>query len=265
MKPALALPSARPSVPRPNVALVRPPASTPAPSVPAPSAQAPSVPAPSVPPPLPARAREAAAKSRAQAQAQVSEFRPIAPPKSVTRPVARPSEELVPLLFERLYELAYAEDALVAARFCLSVVETFVPCRAAMVHLFDAARREFIVVDATGDAADDLRLTKHAANDPLLRVAMAAKTPLTWGRMPESVTAHLGRLAPLGDVREMLAAPILSGPRWLGCIELVDPTRGPFGVGHENALAYVADCYARYLGEHGVIVDLATVARFANG
>lgn len=253
MKPAIALPSARPSVPRPNVALV---------PRPVPESTAPkSAPPASTPPPLPARAREA---MKVRAQAPVSEFRPVAPPKSVTRPVARPSEELVPLLFERLHELSFADDALVAARFCLSVIGTFVPCRAAMVHLFDAERREFIVVDATGDAADDLRLTKHAANDPLLRVAMAAKTPLTWGRMPSSVTAHIDRLAPLGDVREVLAAPIMGGPRWLGCIELVDPTNGPFGVGHENALGYVADCYARYLGEHGVIVDVATVARFAH-
>ncbi len=270
MKAAIAIPSAAPtssapSIPRPRVAIV--PRPSPRSEVPAPAPK-------SAPPPLPERARQS---MRMQAQAPVSTFRPVARPKDApnagnaatvkdakdARPVARPSEELVPVLFEQMHELAFADDALVAARFCLSVVGELIPCRAAMVHLFDIERREFIVVDATGAHADDLRLTKQAANDPLLRVAMVAKTPLTWGRMPDTVTQHIDRLAPLGNVREILAAPILSGARWLGCIELVDPENGSFGVGHENALAYVADGYARFLGEHGVIVDVGAIARFA--
>lgn len=173
-------------------------------------------------------------------------------------------EGLVMAMFERLHALEYLEDALEGARFCLELLQTVFPARALLVHLFDTQRREFLVVDACGEAADALHLTRAGLTDLLLRLSMRKGVPVAWRRLQhEAPQEVLARFAALPCVETVFVAPVCSGPRWLGAFEIVDPVVDLFPPHLENALRHVAERYAFFLAPRGVIVDVATVARFA--
>ena len=58
--------------------------------------------------------------------------------------------------------------------------------------------------------------------------------------------------------------PVLDGARWLGAIEIVDPLHdGPFRTQDVIAARYVAQRYAQYLTAHGMVLDVAAIARHA--
>jgi hypothetical protein len=201
-----------------------------------------------------------------------------APPPTLVSPELRPilvpvipegarrmrGDELATAMFEHLHALAFLPDALEAARYCLAVLAETTPCRAALVHFFDVVRHEFIVVDARGEGADDMRLKRHGINDPLLRVAMPMGSAFFWNDLSNAPARSVARFAALGQVRRALVCPISHGGRWLGAIELVDPLDGqPFDSPEEGAVSYMAKHFAEFLSGHGVIVDVATIARFA--
>jgi hypothetical protein len=57
------------------------------------------------------------------------------------------------------------------------------------------------------------------------------------------------------DPEEVLIAPVLLDGRYLGAIELVDLRDGTtFDRRAQDALVYIADRYAEYLGERGVVI-----------
>jgi GAF domain-containing protein len=173
---------------------------------------------------------------------------------------------MLALLFERLQNLEHAVDALAGARFCLEAVAFVLPCRASLVHLFDLTRKEFLVVDARGTQASTMKLARHGIGDPLLRMAMPTGRPFAWHDLRYAPVNRLARFKAIDSVRTILACPVTSGQGWLGAIELVDPLGGgAFKTEHENAMRYVCDRYAKFLGSRGVITDVATVARFAFG
>jgi hypothetical protein len=73
---------------------------------------------------------------------------------------------------------------------------------------------------------------------------------------------ELTRFTDLGHVDSVLVTPILGERFALGAFELVDPLDAlPFGTCEENAIAYVADEYARFLTRHGVALDVPAIAR----
>jgi hypothetical protein len=190
---------------------------------------------------------------------------PSEPPASAV-PVSRRvrGEELVSAVFDEVHALQFLGDALEAARFCLAVMQSLVPCEAAMVHVFDAERSDFLVVEARGEGAEDMVLKRHEPSDPILRVVMPMGKAFAWNDLSNAPACTLARFATLKKVDRVLAAPILLGGRYLGAIELVNPVDGEdFGFSDENALDYVARHFATFLSQHGVVVDVATVARFA--
>src|SRR5207244_12048995 len=98
---------------------------------------------PSVPPPLPKK-RVASLTMK---------------PASVPRPapsVRAPATArlrgavLVEAIVAALREMPDGGDAPTAARFCLDTLARILPCRAAIVHLFDPSTREFFVIHARG-------------------------------------------------------------------------------------------------------------------
>jgi GAF domain-containing protein len=178
--------------------------------------------------------------------------------------VRLPAEEMLAILFDRLHALELVADALDGARLLLEVIALVLPCRASLVHFFDVERKEFIVVDARGTQADTMKLARHGASDPLLRMAMPTGKPFVWPDLRYAPVNRLTRFKAIDNVRCMLTCPVVSGARWYGAIELVDPLGGGgFRSEHENAMRYVSDRYASFLTRHGVITDVETVARFA--
>jgi hypothetical protein len=202
----------------------------------------------------------------------ISGFAPTAASADVramapTVPFGPPPEELITTMFERLHALEYFDDALEGARFCLESLGAVFATRSILVHLLDIERKEFIVVHASGEAADALRGTRCGMTDLLLRLSMRKAGPVVWRNLAASAPEEvLARFAAMPGVRTVVVAPVLSGPRWLGAFELVDPVGGEdFLPEHENAVRYVADRYAHFLARRGVVVDVAAIARFADG
>jgi hypothetical protein len=206
--------------------------------------------------------------------ALVEEKSPTAPRPLPPRPASAralpppprrpPPDDLIPMLFDHIHELELLTDALEGARFVLDVLAKTMPSRAGLVHLFDAQRRSFVVVAATGEAKDGMILARQDARDPVLRALMPDGRPFAWRNLRDVPVRGIARFAELSHIDSVVAAPVSIGPRWMGVIELVDPLDGRgFGAAEENGLAYVAARYAAYLSTRGVIVDVATIARFA--
>ena len=200
---------------------------------------------PSVPPPLPSH-RELRRSDRVPVAQRLS------------------GDDVIEALFEAFRDLAFEPDALSAARFCLEALDGVIPCRASIAHVFDMSRRDFLVVQARGEAAEAMVLGRHSASDPLLSAAMPTGEPLVWSNPRGVQAAGLDRFAELDGVKTVLACPVVSGPRWLGAIELVDPIHGArFRKEDILGARYASSRYADFLASHGVVVDVATVARFA--
>ena len=172
---------------------------------------------------------------------------PPLPPKRTLGSVARLSER----------------DALAAARACLEELAQLVPCRVALVHWLDVVRRDFVVAHARGEGAEAMVLERSSYDDPLLRIAMQKSEPFAWGDLRKAPVARLARFSELGPVRTVLVCPIVSGPRQLGAIELVDPFDVRFRTNDIVSARRVTDGYAMFLATNGLVVDIANIARFA--
>jgi hypothetical protein len=159
------------------------------------------------------------------------------------------------------------DDTLQAARHCLVVLGDALPCRASVVHFFDASCHEFIVAVARGEQHKDMLLKRHKMSDPFLRVAKAHGGPFSWNELSGASLRSIGRYMALGSVSRVLACPVIVGARarWLATIELVDPLDDePFDSASETAVACVARRLAEFVTIHGVMVEVAAIARFAH-
>ena len=154
-------------------------------------------------------------------------------------------------------------DALTAARACLEELAQLVPCRVALVHWLDVVRRDFVVAHARGEGAEAMVLERSSYDDPLLRIAMQKREPFAWGDLRKAPVSRLARFSELGAVRTVLVCPIVSGPRQLGAIELVDPFDVRFRTNDIVCARRVTDGYASFLATNGLVVDIANIARFA--
>ena len=147
------------------------------------------------------------------------------PPRSIAPPLPRAArrrltgEDLIATIFEEVHALQFLGDALEASRFCLSMLNTFLPCRTSLLHMYDATRREFMVVSARGQGADDAVLKRQSAEDPLLRVAMPRGVAFAWNNLLAAPSTSLDRFATLERVCRVLTAPVVHGGRYLGAIE----------------------------------------------
>ncbi len=182
----------------------------------------------------------------------------------VELPRDKPPSIPPPLPAKRVAAGATERDALTAARACLDEIAQLVPCRASLVHWLDVVRRDFVVAHARGDAAETMVLERSSYDDPLLRIAMQKAEPFAWGDLRKAPVARLSRFSELGVVTTVLVCPIISGPRQLGAIELVDPVAVPrFRTNDIVNARRLTDGYASFLATHGLVVDIANIARFA--
>jgi GAF domain-containing protein len=165
---------------------------------------------------------------------------------------------------ERSPDLESQPDALAAARACLEALDLALPSRASLIHAFDAARRDFLVVHARGEGAESMVLQRSREEDPLLRIALPTGEPFPWNDLRKSPVNRLGRFTGLPRVTRVLACPLVVGGRWLGAIEIVDPAHGvAFRSQDVVAARTAAQGYARYVSSHGLVLDVADIARHA--
>ena len=129
--------------------------------------------------------------------------------------------------------------AVEAASVCLAVVVRAVGCRAAMVHLWDAQERTFVIAYALGPNAGVLLNARHEATDPLLAESFVRRVPRVVNHEARPV---LPRHSVIGGAWSVLVAPVMDGGSPLGAFELVDPLDGScFDDRHIAATRYATE------------------------
>lgn len=170
-------------------------------------------------------------------------------------------DELITSFFESMHDLHFLRDALEGGEFCLTLATQALPSRAAFVHFFDIEARQWIVACTYGNDTSSL-LATHAseADVPLREAARHGKAVV----LNDTSSETTSRYAHLGGARSVIVAPVKQAGRTLAAIELVDPLDGkPFEDVEGNAITYVAEQYAEYLGSRGIVLDVERIRRAA--
>jgi GAF domain-containing protein len=155
-----------------------------------------------------------------------------------------------------MHDLHFVRDSLEGGEFCLALAMEKLPSQVGIVHLYDIDRREFLVSSVRGPGAGTLLLRRHPENDGLLSAAMRKRRAVVLDSAFVAETQSVERYATLGGVRSLLIAPVMQSGRWLGAIELVNPLDGqPFTEAEGNALGYIAEQFAEFVGSHGIVTD----------
>jgi GAF domain-containing protein len=162
-------------------------------------------------------------------------------------------DELITALFESMHDLHFLRDALDGGQFCLALANEVLPSRAALIHFFDVEKREWVVACTRGKDTSRLLTLRTPESDELLREAARIRRAIVNPKTPDA-TAQ--RYQSLGTAQSLIIAPIMQAGRALGAIELINPLDGmPFTNDEGNAMTYIAEQYAEYLGSRGIVLD----------
>jgi GAF domain len=257
-EPSIAFPRrARAVAPRVDGSSARPAPVQAAASVPAPAVVvAPVVVAPVVAAaPVPAlRAVEAPVFPAPTSSPPVSQTRPAVqahPPPIVKRRVR--GDELISVLFESMHDLHFLRDSIEGGDFCLALALEKLPSRIGVVYLYDIDRREFVIIAASGATPPGIVGRRFAETEGLLSAAMRKRRAIVLGANDPGIGEHA---AALGGAKDMLLAPVMQAGRFLGAIEIADPTDDvPFSELDANAITYMAEQYAEFVAARGVLLD----------
>jgi GAF domain-containing protein len=157
-----------------------------------------------------------------------------------------------------MHELQFARDPVSGGDFCLSIAMGTIPATAGIVHLYDIARREFLVSSAAGASVESWRHRRHPESDPVLSRAMRMRGALVIADIGAADFALPPRYTELGGVRSIVISRAALGGRFLGAIELIDPLDGlPFTATEGNALTYIAEQFAEFVASRGAVIDPA--------
>jgi hypothetical protein len=245
---------------------------------PAPVFAAPA-PAPAFAPPAPVQAANPFMQAPAPAAAMPAPELAVAPlPPSVrppppagpapgpTRTPSTPNgrvrgEDLIADLFEAMHDLHFLRDAVEGGDFCLALAMEKLPSQAGIVHLYDIDRREFLIASTRGTGTAALLAQRFPENETILAAAMRKRRPLVFADAMQSEAATIERYAALGGARSVIVAPVMREGRFLGALELLNPLDGqPFTEAEGNAVMYIADQLAEFVGERGVVTDPERIA-----
>jgi hypothetical protein len=162
-------------------------------------------------------------------------------------------DELITALFESMHDLHFLRDALDGGQFCLALATEVLPSRAALIHFFDVEKREWVVACTRGkDTAKLLTMRTPESDEPLRAAARKRRAIVT----PDATVLTNERYQMLGGCRSLIIAPIMQAGRALGAMEIINPLDGmPFNEDEGNAMTYIAEQYAEYLGSRGIVLD----------
>jgi GAF domain-containing protein len=163
-------------------------------------------------------------------------------------------DELITSLFESMHDLHFLRDALDGGQFCLALATEVLPARVAIIHFFDVERREWVVACTRGKEGQKLLNVRTPESDELLRSAARKRRALVLPQAADSATAT--RYQSVGGGKSLIIAPIMQAGRALGALEIINPLDGmPFTEDEGNAMTYIAEQYAEYLGSRGIVLD----------
>jgi hypothetical protein len=168
------------------------------------------------------------------------------------------ADDLIAELFEAMIDLHFEADAVAGAHFVLGLLRDKLHVDAALVSLFDLARREFVVVaEHGGKGKGSALLHRQKQHEKLVDAAHRTRRSVLVvdaAGDPRVSTAHWDALgvAP----RTLICSPVASGGRTLGLIELANPRDGgPLGEVESNAVLYVAQQLGEFLADRGASID----------
>src|SRR5262249_32744723 len=143
--------------------------------------------------------------------------------------------------------------------YVLNVLFDIIPCEAMLVHVFDLARREFVVVRAHGPSMRSALLFRTPDTDPVVTQVMRQQSVVGNGAAP----VHSAAFDRLGvQAKQVLSGAARQGGRYLGIIELANPTGGaPFNDGEKHALEYVCEQFAAFVASRPLVLDEDIVLR----
>ncbi|XXT20706.1 GAF domain-containing protein [Sorangium sp. So ce429] len=266
--PATAPATAAPAIAEPPA--VTPPAAAEPPAVTPPAAAEPPSAASSVAAEPPAAMSPAAPPpgepARPEAAPQPAEIPPPAPSQPVRRRSSFPprngrlsGDDLIAELFEACSDLHFLQDTLAGADFILALTLDKIPCALGFVSLFDINRGEFVVVRQHGGKSALLaRLSERA---PLPLAAMRSRRAVVVPDVSRDERALDDRWKATGvELRSVVCAPVELAGRYLGLLEIGNPLDGrPFSESDGNALTYIGQQFAEFVGARGVVIEPSLV------
>jgi GAF domain-containing protein len=162
-------------------------------------------------------------------------------------------DELITSLFESMHDLHFLRDALDGGQFCLALATEVLPARAGIIHFFDIEKREWVVACTRGKDMGRLLTMRAPENDEILRECARKRRALV---VPDAAHVTSERYRQLNGARSLIAAPIMQAGRALGALEIINPLDGmPFTEDEGNAMTYIAEQFAEYLGSRGIVLD----------
>jgi hypothetical protein len=179
---------------------------------------------------------------------------PPVPPAAKKKRLA--GDDLLSELFEALSELGFMHDSLAGAEYVLAVALEKIPSEVGLVSFFDINKREFVVAKQMGGDKSVLGY-RQPEKAPLAIEAMRKKHAVVVTDAEAVAKATDERWLNIGiDPKCLVCAPIALGGRYLGLIEIANPTdEGEYREGDGNALTYVGQQFGEFVAERGVIID----------
>ncbi|WP_437877000.1 GAF domain-containing protein [Sorangium sp. So ce513] len=262
-------PGASPAATATPLPAAAPPAATatPLPAAAPPAATATPLPAAAPPAatatPLPAApSEELGSPARPEAAATAAEAAPTAPSRPPRRRSSFPpgngrlsGDDLLAELFEACSDLHFLQDTLAGADFILALTVEKIPCALGLVSLFDINRREFVVVRQHGGKG--ALLTRLSERAPLALAAMRSRRAVVVPDAASDERVMDDRWKAAGaELRSVVCAPVELAGRYLGLLEIANPLDGkPFSESDGNALTYIGQQFAEFVGARGVVIE----------
>ncbi|WP_437623597.1 GAF domain-containing protein [Sorangium sp. So ce1151] len=258
MPPAAAEPPSAASPAAVETPAVAPPSAEPPSAASPAAAEPPAAVSPAAPPP--------GGPARPEAAPPPAEIPPPAPSQPVRRRSSFPpgngrlsGDDLIAELFEACSDLHFLQDTLAGADFILALTLDKIPCALGFVSLFDINRGEFVVVRQRGGKSALLaRLSERA---PLPLAAMRSRRAVVVPDVSRDERALDDRWKATGvELRSVVCAPVELGGRYLGLLEIGNPLDGkPFSESDGNALTYIGQQFAEFVGARGVVIEPSLV------
>lgn len=180
--------------------------------------------------------------------------KPASAPESA-RTSLRP-DDLTSELFESMHDLHFMKDALDGADFVIELLREKVPTVVTLVHFYDINAKEFVVVKARAPHGNVAHVRTREGTG-LVGAALKTGKPIfikdtgadhRWQREPYIAAGH-------PNPKQIVVVPMRFHGRFLGALELADHTDGQsFGDAEVHALAYVADQFAEFVNDRGVVI-----------
>lgn len=175
------------------------------------------------------------------------------------------ADALISSLFDVMHDLQFAKDALEGGSFCLEIAHEAIPHDVGFVHMYDVAKRNFVIACFRGSAPMEILASRVIESDSAIAGALRSKNPVLMVADRDPIP-QLARHSRVTAPKSLIVAPMHYGSRILGAIEIVAPSDGEAFTSDEAlAIGYIARQYAEFIASHGIVLDRARILAHAVG